>query len=101
MIADIDKTLWRMLTEELAKIPECPIQKPEQVTFDSPDVAESQDDGKVRVNLYLHDVRENSALRDGSFHLMRKPGEDTVGVKRGPVRLNVSYLITCYAGRDS
>lgn len=101
MIQDVDKSLWRLLAEELPKVPGCAVKGGDQVTFDTPAVAEAADRPKVRVNLFLHDLRENLAQRDMSFHLTRRAGEDAVGVKRAPVRLDLSYLVTCHAGDDT
>ena len=101
MIQDVDQSLWRLLADELPKVPGCAVKDGDQITFDTPAVAEAAEKPKVRVNLYLHDLRENLAQRDMSFHLTRRPGEDTVGVKRAPVRLDLSYLVTCHAADDA
>jgi hypothetical protein len=101
MIQDLDTTLTRLLTTELERTPGCPVRDPEQVTFDSPVVAEQAQDGEARVNLYLFDVRENREMRDEGFR--RKPmnqQEQTVGVQRPPARMNLSYLVTAHAGND-
>ena len=101
MIHDLDTTLTRLLTAELERIPGCPVRDPEQITFDSPVIAEQAQDGEARVNLYLFDVRENRDMRDEGFR--RKPmnqQEQTVGVQRPPARMNLSYLVTAHAGND-
>jgi hypothetical protein len=100
MIQDIDETLRRLLAAELIRTPGCPVRDREQITFDPPAEAEALRDGEARVNLYLHDLRENVELRDESYHLLRKPEEGLAGKRRGPVRLDVSYLVTVYAGDD-
>ncbi|MCW3060686.1 MAG: hypothetical protein JWQ02_2507, partial [Capsulimonas sp.] len=41
MIQDVDETLSRLLAGELVKIPGCPVRSAEQITFDSPQVAEA------------------------------------------------------------
>ncbi|MDQ2687027.1 MAG: Pvc16 family protein [Armatimonadota bacterium] len=101
MIQDVDQSLWRMLAEELPKVPGCAVKDGDQITFATPAVAEATEKPKVRVNLFLHDLRENLEQRDMSYHLTRRPGEDSVGVKRAPVRLDLSYLVTCHAGDDT
>lgn len=101
MIQDLDTTLTRLLAAELERIPGCPVRDPEQITFDSPVIAEQAQDGEARVNLYLCDVRENREMRDEGFR--RKPmnqSEQTVGVQRPPARINLSYLVTAHAGNE-
>ncbi|HZP82865.1 MAG TPA: Pvc16 family protein [Chthonomonadaceae bacterium] len=101
MIHDLDITLNRLLVAELERIPGCPVRDPEQVTFDSPVIVEQAQDGEARVNLYLFSVRENREMRDEGFR--RKPmnrQEQTVGVQRPPVRMDLSYLVSAHAGED-
>lgn len=101
MIQDVDETLRRLLVNELAKIPDSLVTEPSQITFESPAAAETATGAKPRLNLYLHDVRENLQMRDDSWALVRKPKEGAAGRKRPPVRLDLSYIITAYAGGDS
>lgn len=101
MIQDIDETLRRLLVAELGRVPGCPVRDPEQITFEPPAAAEAVRDGEAHVNLYLHDLRENVEMRDESFRVLRKPEEGMAGRRRGPVRLNVSYLVTVYASEDT
>jgi len=100
MIQDIDETLSRLLVSELSRIPGCPIRDPGQITLDSPATAESIRDGEGRVNLYLHDLVENVSMRDESYRLIGKPEEGMLGRRRGPVRMDLSYLVTVYAGDE-
>lgn len=100
MIQDIDETLSRLLVAELGRLPGCPVRDPEQITFAPPSEIEPVRDGEARVNLYLHDVRENVDMRDESFRTLRKPEEGLAGRRRGPVRLDLSYVVTIYAGDD-
>ena len=101
MIADVDETLGKLLGTELSKIPGCPVTDRGQITFVPPAAADAVSGGKPRLNVYLHDVRENRALRESGFRLTRKPGENTVGVRRAPISLDLSYLVTAYAGDDA
>ncbi len=101
MIQDVDETLRRLLAGEMAKLPGTSITAPSQITFDAPATAEGAADQTPRVNLYLHDVRENLQLRDDSWALVRKQREGIAGRKRPPVRLDLSYIVTAYAGGDS
>jgi hypothetical protein len=103
MIADVDESLRRLLASELGLVPGCAVHHSAQVAFDPPAVAEAIGDGAARVNLYLHDVRENVDLRDEGFRSVRstsRPGGE-VGRKRAPVHLDLQYLLTVYAGDDS
>ena len=45
MIDDLDTTLIRLLTFELERIPGCPVRDAEQITFESPVIAEMAQDG--------------------------------------------------------
>ncbi len=108
MLQDVDETLRRLLTAELETTPGCPIYDADQITFDPPAVAEAALDREAHVNLYLHDVRENLALRDESFRVMTRPDAPDAsraqigekGRRRSPVRLDLSYLVTVYAGEE-
>lgn len=101
MIRDVDETLQNLLSAELGKIPGCVVTGPEQITFDPPVAAEETTSGPPRVNLYLHDVRENRALRETGFRLTRKPGDSTVGIRQAPLNLDLSYLVTAFTGGDA
>lgn len=101
MIQDIDETMRQLLVAELGRTPGCPVYDPDQVSFDPPDVADAAQDGEARVNLYLYDVRENLDRREEG--LFRRPGQakdQTVGIHRGPIHLDLSYLVTAHAGDD-
>jgi Pvc16 N-terminal domain/CarboxypepD_reg-like domain len=100
MIQDVDDTLRRLLTAELTNTPGCPIHDRDQITFDAPAVAEAVQDGEAHVNLYLHDVRENLEMRDESFRVTSKLQDGDAGRRRAPVRLDLGYLVTAYAGDD-
>jgi hypothetical protein len=101
MIQDVDATLRRLLAGELSKLPDTLVSDASQVTFDPPAVAEAGSATKPRLNLYLHDVRENLQMRDDSWALVRKSKEGVAGRKRPPVRLDLSYIVTAYADGDS
>src|SRR5579883_1494665 len=98
MIADIDETLRRMILTELASLPGCPIRDAAQVTFDHPSIAEGAQDGEARVNFYLMDIRENVDRRGEGLQVLRRPEEQKAGQKRIPVYIDLSYLVTAYAG---
>lgn len=94
MIQDVEETLRRFLGAEFGSIPACPIKKLEQITFEHPSLAEDPQLATTRVNLFLYDVRENSTLRESAFHQTGRPGDLERGVRRPPVQLDLSYLIT-------
>ena len=126
MIEDVDATLRSLLAGELARVPGSLVRAPEQITFDVPGASDAgrengadsgrakskaggkeesedggQDGGKenpsATVNLYLHDVRENLALRDETFRRVRSPGDaQAVGLRPAPVRLDLAYLVTTH-----
>jgi hypothetical protein len=100
MIADIDETLRLLILTELAGVPNCPIRDAAQITFDPPSIAEAAQDGEARVNLYLMDVRENTERRGEGHQIMRRPEEQKAGQKRLAVYIDLSYLVTAYAGND-
>ncbi|HEX5322689.1 MAG TPA: Pvc16 family protein [Capsulimonadaceae bacterium] len=100
MIADIDEILRRMILTELAGLPDCPVRHPSQITFDPPSIAEAAQDGEARINLYLMDVRENMERRGEGLQIRRRPEEQKASQKRTPVYIDLSYLVTAYAGND-
>ena len=100
MIHDVDETLSRLLAGELVKIPGCPVRSTEQITFESPQVAEATLDGEAHVNLFLRDVRENMERREEGFYRITQRADKSVGVRRPPVHFDLSYLVTVYAGDD-
>lgn len=109
MIQDVDETLRRLLLGELPKVNARWKTTPPNVTFDAPAVAEGASalpaiagknagEPSVRINLYLHDVRENVALRSDDYPRRLRPGGgDKLELRRPPVRLNLAYLVTAYA----
>lgn len=100
MLYDLDETLRDLLAAELERTPGCPIYDADQITFDPPGVAEAALDREAHVNLYLHDVRENLQLRDEGFRVSVKPEKGIAGIRRPPVILDLSYLVTVYAGEE-
>jgi hypothetical protein len=101
MIHDVDGTLQRLLLGEMGKIPGNPIRDHAHVTFDPPAVAEETQDRAARLNLYLHDIRENREMRDEGYTTFLTGGDKNgAGRRPPPVRLDLSYLVTVYAGDD-
>jgi hypothetical protein len=97
VIQDVDATLERLLAGELAAAAP---KEGFQVTFGPPTDADEKRTSKPRVNLYLHDVRENLDLRDESFHVSRKPGENEAKRFPGAVTMDLSYLVTVHSDGD-
>lgn len=101
MIEDLDATLRNLLAGELEKIPLCPVREPSQITFLPPSETDSLTGGDARVNLYLYDLRENLSVRDESFHRSPVRADQSIGIKRAPVRLDLSYLVTAQVEGDA
>jgi hypothetical protein len=97
MIDDLDKTLEDLLKREL------PSDLVSQVT-----ISFATPDGKFppasvtlpAIDLFLYDVRENNDLRSNDWRLERA-NDGTMVRKRGPVRVDCSYLITAWPSENS
>ena len=102
MLHEIDDALQALMTDELGRIPGCPIYNLRQVTLETPGDALRLRDGEANVNLYLYDVRENVELRDEGGRRPRLPGRyGDAGTRPAPTRVDLSYLITAHAGGDT
>ncbi len=96
MLADLDETLRQLLIVEL------PVKNGElDISFDLPKRDWSSRISKPTVNLFLYDVRENNVLRQ---HQWERPtsspsnaGAPTAHLKRTPLRVDCSYMITAWA----
>ncbi len=96
MLADLDETLRQLLIAEL------PVKNGElDISFDLPKRDWSSRISKPTVNLFLYDVRENNVLRQ---HQWERPtsspsnaGAPTAHLKRTPLRVDCSYMITAWA----
>ncbi len=89
MLDDLDKTLRKLLTQEV------PDLDADQVSFEAPGADFKP--GAKAVNLFLYDVRENTELRDNNWQLDRQQNGGFLK-KRAPRRIDCSYLITAWAG---
>lgn len=100
MINNVDETIRQLLLDKLAD--EVGGNKDIVITFDLPGAPTAEQGDTQRLNLYLHDIRENLELRD-SFYRRKNNPEDSniVGRSRAPVRLNLTYLVTAEAGNNS
>ncbi len=91
MFADLDKTLRKLLREEL------PVKNGEiDIQFDQPNREWSAKLSKPTVNLFLYDVRENHQLRQHQWEHIRS-GNGSVTQKRSPMRVNCNYILTTWA----
>jgi len=93
MINDLDEALRQLLIREI------PIRNGEvDITFDQPKREWSARINRPTINLFLHDLRENSRLRQtqNAWQTMRQADNTVVQVRR-PVRVDLHYLVTAWA----
>jgi len=91
MIDELDDALRELLIREL------PIKNNEvDIAFDQPKRDWSARLSRPTINLYLHDVRENTKLRRESnpFEVERRP--NAVVERRQPMRVDLHYLVTTW-----
>ena len=94
MIDDLDETLRQLL---IAKAGLDPAEV--DISFEIPtrDWATSSAATRPTVNLYLYDIRENLKLREMYWdEEMPAPDNGRVKLKRRPVRMDLSYMVTCW-----
>jgi hypothetical protein len=90
MINDIDKTLRQLFIRELG------IHNGEiRLEFRPPTRDWASRLNRPTLNLFLHDVRENKALRQTDWEIKRHNGQATR--QRTPIRLDLHYMITAWA----
>lgn len=90
MIDDLDKSLKKLLEQEIEDLDETR----QNVYFDPPD--DTFAPVEPAVDLFLYDVRENRDLRSNEWRVERDG--DAVTKIPPPVRVDCSYLITAWAG---
>jgi hypothetical protein len=93
MIADLDETIRQLLIDDL------PITNGEiDVNFDQPKRDWSSRISKPTINLFLYDVRENNVLRQHQWERLNgSSGRDIASLKRTPMRVDCSYIMTAWA----
>jgi hypothetical protein len=96
MIQDVDESIRRLIVGELINAGGSLIKDDSQVVLGLP-TEDAAKDKKPRINLYLHDVRENLPLRDESFHIQRSPSDWSAAKRAASIRLDLSYLLTVSA----
>lgn len=90
MISHLDETLRKLLIREL------PVKNSEvDIKFDQPKREWSARVSRPTLNLFLHDIRENSILRQPEWEFQRND-DGTVTKRRSPVRLDLHYMITAW-----
>jgi hypothetical protein len=92
MLTDLDETLKQLLVQKAGLDP-----AEVDISFDIPtrDWSAGSAAARPTVNLYLYDIRENRELRE-TYWDQQMNGNGTVTLKRNPVRVDVSYMITCW-----
>ncbi len=91
MIDQLDEVIRQLLIKEI------PIKNGEiDVAFDQPTREWSARLNRPTLNIFLHDVRENTKLRNVQWE--RQPnGNQGVKIQRTPVRVDLHYLVTAWA----
>ena len=95
MLSDLDETLKQLLIRNGDLNP-----AEVDISFDIPTRDWSTPVTKPTVNLYLYDIRENRELRETYWEEEYK-GDGSVKLTRGPVRLDISYMLTCWTSQTT
>ncbi|MCP5095690.1 MAG: DUF4255 domain-containing protein [Chloroflexi bacterium] len=93
MIDDLDETIRQLLIQEI------PITAGEvDIGFDQPKREWSARLSRPTINLFLHDVRENVALRQFGWQEMPQGSNpNTTTRKLSPLRIDCHYMLTTWA----
>ncbi len=93
MIADLDKTIIKLIEQEV------PIDNGEiDVKFDQPTSDWSSKLSKPSINFFLYDIRENHVLRQHQWERIKKNGrQDVTRQKRTPFLVDCHYVLTTWA----
>lgn len=90
MIHELDETLRQLLIQKAGLDP-----AEVDISFDIPTRDWSTPVTRPTVNLYLYDIRENRQLREMFFD-EEPAGNGKVKIKRVPIRIDLSYMVTCW-----
>ncbi len=91
MINELDEALRRLLVREM------PIKNGEiNIAFEQPKREWSSRLNRPTLNLFLHDVRENTTLRQHEWQVGRND-DGTYTRQQKPVRVDLYYMITVWA----
>jgi hypothetical protein len=102
MIRALDRTLEQLLRSELVEIDANQLE----ISFAQPSGDwVSRRSGRLTVNLFLYDVRENAALRrhqwqQGQEAVNGGARTGAVSLKRTPLLLDCFYLVSAWSGAD-
>lgn len=93
MLADLDRTLRKLLIEGLN------IQPDEiDISFEQPTHEWRARLTRPSINLFLYDIHENNVLRQHQWEKMAKNnGDGRISLKRTPFRLDCTYVLTAWA----
>ncbi len=91
MIPDVDESLRQLLIQKGGIAPSVV-----DIRFEPPARERSQPKDSLAIHLYLYDVRENVEQREVYWDTV-KEGDARVRMTRRPLRIDLSYLITCHA----
>ena len=95
MFDALDEAIKNLLTREI------PIRQNEiEIVFDQPTQEWSARVGQPTLNVYLYDVRENRQLRGAEQFSETSRPDGKVEIRRNPVRIDVSYLVTAWARKE-
>src|SRR5579862_5476356 len=96
MLQEVDESIRRLLIGEMKSLTAASIKDESQILLGLAP-SDPPKDGKPRIYLFLHDLRENLALRDESFHTKRSPGDWMTAKRPATMRLDLSYIVTVSA----
>ncbi len=91
MIPDVDESLRQLLIQKGGLAPSVV-----DIRFEAPARARPKSQDPLAIHLYLYDVRENVEQREVYWDAV-KEGDARVRMTRRPLRIDLSYLITCHA----
>lgn len=91
MLTDLDETLKQLLIQKGSVSPSAV-----DIRFDAPAQDRSGAGDRPSINLYLYDIRENVEQREVYWDTI-KEGENRVRIARRPLRIDLSYMVTCQA----
>ena len=92
MISELDEVLRQLLIREI------PIRNGEvDIKFDQPRREWSARLTRPTINLFLHDIRENTRLRGSQQWIVERRKDGTAVQRRTPVRMDLNYMITAWA----
>jgi len=92
VISELDEVLRQLLIREI------PIRNGEvDIKFDQPRREWSARLTRPTINLFLHDIRENTRLRGSQQWIVERRKDGTAVQRRTPVRMDLNYMITAWA----